>query len=151
MITFNKLFEVALGSRRPKSTYFCLQIELDCSSSNCISKTCNSIQSNIVKYKLFKISKCIWIFYTLYCIFKQFEMHKCIENVRWLRRLYLNITKTKPLCQSWNYLPFPSSESVGFLALNTTFSFTKLFRKYVDEMADCNKISLKFVHVHVHV
>jgi len=34
-----------------------------------------------------------------------------------------------------------------FLALNTTFSFTKLFRKYVDEMADCNKISLKFAHL----
>src|SRR6218665_3835128 len=30
MIPFNKLFEVALGSRRPKSTYVCLQIELDC-------------------------------------------------------------------------------------------------------------------------
>jgi len=28
-----------------------------------------------------------------------------------------------------------------------TFSVTKLFRNYVDEMADCNKISLKFVHI----
>jgi len=64
-----------------------------------------------------------------------------------LRRLSLKIKKSKPHCQSWNYLPLLSSESFGFLALNTTFSLTKLFRKYVGEMTECNKISLKFVHI----
>src|SRR6218665_2315473 len=94
MFKFNKLFEVALGSR--KSTNFCLQIELDCSSSNCNSKTCNSIQSNIVKYnKFFKISKRIWIFYLLH-----FQTIRTAQNalkiVRWLRRLSLKIRKSEP-------------------------------------------------------
>src|SRR6218665_798798 len=146
MITFNKLFEVALGSRRPKSTYFCLQIELDCSSSNCISKTCNSIQSNIVKYnKFFKISKRIWIFYTFCCIFKPSELHKTKwKIVRWLRRLSLKIRKSEPFVNLG--IPFRALR-LGFLALKTIFSFTKLLRKYVDVMADCNKISLKFAHI----
>jgi len=39
-------------------------------------KTGNSIQSNIIKCKLFKISKSIWIFYTLCCIFKLSDLHK---------------------------------------------------------------------------
>src|SRR6218665_2710394 len=58
---------VPLGLR-PWSTYFCLQIELDCSSSNCFSKTCNSIQSNIVKYKFFKISKVSGYFLSLHYV-----------------------------------------------------------------------------------
>src|SRR6218665_2273591 len=82
MITFSKLFEVALESR--KSTYFCLQIELDCSSSNCISNTCNSIQSNIVKYNtFFKISKriCLSGYFTHFVVFSNYlNCTKCIEN-----------------------------------------------------------------------
>src|SRR6218665_2312579 len=99
---------------------------------------------------MFKISKSIWIFYTLglCCIFKLYlNCTNALTIVRWLCRLSLQITKSKPLCQSWNYPPLPSSDSFGFLALNTTFYFTKRFRKYVDEMADCNKISLKFAHL----
>src|SRR6218665_1089675 len=57
LIHCNDHVKLIIGGRTRKSTCFFLQIGMDCGSSNCISKTSNSIQSNIVQYKLFKISK----------------------------------------------------------------------------------------------
>ena len=62
----------------------------------------------------------------------------------------VKITKSKPLCQSWNSLPLPSSESFGFFGFEHDILI--LLQNFlvnmsiVDEMADCNKISLKFEH-----
>ena len=126
-----------------------LQIELDCSLAQVTAFQklvipSSQILANINCSKFQK--KYLDILYIMLHFQTIWTAQNALKIVRWLCRLSLKISKSKPLCQSWNDLPLPSSERFRFLALNTTFSFTKLFRKYVNEMAECNKISLKFVH-----
>jgi|SRR6218665_1077343 len=47
--------------------------------------------------------------------------------VRWLRRLSLKITKSMPLCQSWNFHPLPSSEGLAFCLLTRPFLLQNFF------------------------
>jgi len=62
----------------------------------------------------------------------------------------VKITKSKPLCQSWNSLPIPSSESFGFFGFEhdiiyilLKYSFLILLQNFFVNMSMRYQISTK--------